>query len=230
MKTLVVVALLSLAPAALAEVPSPAGWRVDETGCASGGPTWTFFADGTVVQAGCGDDCPTVLEGTWKQDGDALKVRYTKRWFGKGEKVAPGPVPSRTIYESYKGMVEAVDAAETVPWTGPEADGGCQTIGRHAALPGARAALKGAFEAQWPDLSARELSRDELAGKSKKELGLMRNEIYASYGHTFRKAEYRKHFAGVKGYAARFSDVSAFLSPVEHKNVALIKEAEKAAK
>lgn len=219
--------LLSLASAAHADVPSPAGFSIDESGCASGGPTTSFFADGSVVKEDCGDDCPSILEGTWKLSGTTITVQYTRAFYGKGDKPAPGPTPARTIYENYAGVSKPVTTTETIEWTGTDAGEGCETIVRHKATPGARAALKGSFVASWPELSARELTRDELAGRSKKELALMRNEIFASYGYIFKKAEYKRHFGAVKGYQARFTDVSQFLSPIEHKNVALIKELEK---
>jgi len=206
----------------------PAGWKIDESGCASGGPTTYFFGEGTVVKEDCGDDCPVVTSGTWKKEGDELVVTWRQRFFGKGSVQSPGPTPARTMYEEYAGKFEALNERESVSWPDDE---GCATASRHDKKdPDPRSFLKSAFVGRFGFTSEREVKSADIAGLSKADLEIMRNEVYARYGHTFKNAKLRKHFEAQPGYVARFTEVSAFLSPLERANVAFILEAEKKAK
>lgn len=230
-RALAVLALLCIPAAALAAPTSPVGYSVDESECASGGPTTYVFADGLVIREDCGDDCPIILEGSWKHQDDILKITWTKRFFGKGLERSEGPTPARTMFDTYAGAFETIKEADDMHWVGPDdADGGCVTIARHDKRPDARAFLRNSLEGRYPFTSTRAVTPADLEGLSADDLEIMRNEIYARYGHTFKNARLRKHFEAQAGYGARFTEVSAFLSPLERDNVSAILAAEKAAK
>lgn len=55
-----------------------------------------------------------------------------------------------------------------------------------------------------------------MASLSKTELRLMRNEIFARHGYIFKSADLRNHFSKQPWYNARYSNVDAMLTPIEH--------------
>jgi hypothetical protein len=207
----------------VAPAPTPAGYTIDESGCASGGPQYHFFSGGHVVVDDCGDDCPFISEGTWTMSGEqGLTVKLTKAYVGKGD--TPVQAASRTIYQNYTAEVRTIDKVETMLWDGGD---GCVAVKKHdLPVASARALLRGGFKGDFPFLLERAVTDADLAGKSKEELGRMRNEIFAAYGHSFKNEALRKHFLGKPGYSPRFVDVTAFLSPMEKANVERIKAAE----
>lgn len=210
----------------VAPAPTPVGFAIDESGCASGGPTYYFFAGGKVVVDDCGDDCPIVNEGTWTLAEQQLTVWLTTAFVGKGS--TPVLAASDTVYESYAGAVVDRPRTDTMLWTGTE---GCTVVKAHTLkVPTARAWLKGGFQGDYGFLSDRPVTPGDLKGKDKLDLVRMRNEVFAAYGHTFKTEALAKHFATKPGYRPRFSDVTAFLTPLEQKNVATIKAAETAVK
>ncbi|PKN57408.1 MAG: hypothetical protein CVU56_11135 [Deltaproteobacteria bacterium HGW-Deltaproteobacteria-14] len=228
-------ALLSLlltlpAASALAAPPSPAGYVIDESDCASGGPSTYFFADGTALKADCGDDCPNVRVGTWKQTSDdTVTLKFTRAFLGKGSNPEDGPVPARTLYKDYTAAVETVSETDTAIWTGPDAaDGGCVAIHKHGRPADVHALLRRDFAGRWPFTATRPVTEADLAGLSRGDLEIMRNEVYARYGHTFVNERLAKHFAAQPDYRPHFKNVSAFLSPLERANVAAIQAAEEA--
>lgn len=80
-----------------------------------------------------------------------------------------------------------------------------------------------------PDSSSRALTAADLAGLSKDELRLARNEIYARHGRIFTSEDLAAYFASKSWYrgtvsAANFSD--NLLSQVEKDNIKLIKQLE----
>jgi hypothetical protein len=222
--------LVAVASPAHAEEPGgwkPGGWKIDASDCASGGPTTWFFEGGDALQEGCGDDCPIILRGTWKRVGDEVRVAWRQRFFGRGSEQSPGPTPARIIYERYDAALEDVATSDTFAWPVDS----CETAARHdqtSADP--RALLRTGFSGRFPFTSERALTPEDLAGRSKADLEVMRNEVYARYGYTFKNARLRKHFEAQPGYRARFAEVSAWLSPLERDNVAAILKAEKAAR
>ena len=78
----------------------------------------------------------------------------------------------------------------------------------------------------YPEGSLRLLTEGDLATKSKSELKIMRNEIFARHGYIFETPAMIKHFANQSWYHGRYADVSSKLSSIERKNVALIKKYE----
>jgi hypothetical protein len=219
---------LLVAPA-LAGPPAatPVGFTIDESECASGGPRIHFFDGGRVVIEDCGEDCPIVAEGTWRLAGSTLTVQRERELAGVGKD--PIMAASRTIFAEYTAVERPSSAVDTYAWEGE--DEGCTKIVRHS-LPSAssRAVLRAGFEREHPEVSDRELDGRDLAGKTKAELSRMRNEVFASYGHSFKNAEVRAYFAQRRGYVARFVDVGALLTPLEKANIERIRAAEQTAR
>lgn len=209
----------------VAPAPTPEGYAIDESQCASGGPTTYFFKGGKVIKVDCGDECPFIMEGTWSMEGEAgLSASFTTAWVGKGKTIAPGPMPSRTMYTDYAAEVRPIQKAETWLWQG---DDGCAVTRKHD-QPAAdvRAILKGKWAYQHPELATRALTAAELEKRSLEELGKMRNEIFAAYGYRFKNAELAAWFEGFPGYRPTYVDVTAFLSPLEKQNAETIKGVE----
>jgi len=71
------------------------------------------------------------------------------------------------------------------------------------------------------------LAAADLAGKSKEDLRLMRNEIYARHGKTFQSADLQKYFSGKCWYKAEPGYSDTMLTPVDRENIRIIQDAEK---
>ncbi|HEX2076253.1 MAG TPA: YARHG domain-containing protein [Longimicrobium sp.] len=75
--------------------------------------------------------------------------------------------------------------------------------------------------------SQRYLTRADVAGLSSWELDLLRNEIYARHGRTFRRQELQSHFDAQSWYRPVYAPDSfneGLLSPVERWNAEFIAE------
>lgn len=71
------------------------------------------------------------------------------------------------------------------------------------------------------------LTPQRLAGYSKAELRLMRNEIAARYGYIFTKgSDMDAHFRAQDWYTPLYRDISPFLTDIEKKNIATIRRME----
>lgn len=79
---------------------------------------------------------------------------------------------------------------------------------------------------RFPDASTRLLDDAELSGMSKQDLKIMRNEIFARHGYVFKTPEMEAYFAAQPWYHQRSADVTAQLSGIEQRNLALIKRHE----
>lgn len=78
-------------------------------------------------------------------------------------------------------------------------------------------------------LSERELTEEDLEGKTKKELELMRNSIYARYGYRFKRDDLFSHFSQFNWYNPTTSDMSTVyssMSGIEKYNIDFIKKHE----
>lgn len=78
-------------------------------------------------------------------------------------------------------------------------------------------------------LSERRLSDDDLADKTKKELEIMRNSIYARYGYKFKREDLLNHFSQYSWYNPTTSDMGAIYNMMndnEKFNVDFIKQHE----
>jgi actin-related protein len=84
------------------------------------------------------------------------------------------------------------------------------------------------YEGDYPYTSTRILSKLEIENmSSRSELKLMRNEIFARYGHKFEpNGRMDQHFTNKNWYQPQHEDVTAFLTDIEIKNVNQIKNTE----
>jgi len=78
----------------------------------------------------------------------------------------------------------------------------------------------------YPEGSNRYLSSSDLSGKSKYDLKIMRNEIFARHGFIFQTNEMQDYFSKQSWYNPRYSDVNNMLTSIEKDNIALIKKFE----
>lgn len=79
----------------------------------------------------------------------------------------------------------------------------------------------------YPQASERLLTEDDLKGMSKAELRVMRNEIMARHGYTFKSNDLWERFINQGWYYPLFKDVSKNLSDIEDQNVKFIQAHEK---
>lgn len=75
-------------------------------------------------------------------------------------------------------------------------------------------------------LLTRRVTYSDIAGKSSKELRIMRNYIYARHNYRFKSADLMKHFRQYDWYSPLYDDVSSDLSSLEMSNVQFIKSYE----
>ena len=75
----------------------------------------------------------------------------------------------------------------------------------------------------YPEASTRLLSYDDLAGMSKGELRIMRNEIFARYGYIFKSQDLINHFSSKRWYQPLYNDVNHRLTRIEKQNADFIK-------
>lgn len=78
----------------------------------------------------------------------------------------------------------------------------------------------------FPEASQRLLTEDDLDHRAPEELELMRNEIYARHGYSFRNALMRTYFSNKDWYMPMGVDVREKLTDNEVKNIQLIKNYE----
>jgi hypothetical protein len=79
----------------------------------------------------------------------------------------------------------------------------------------------------YPETATRRLTYADIAGKSKWELRIMRNEIYARYGYRFGKYDLRNHFKKKSWYKPTTTNGAAdlynnHLTQIERDNVKFI--------
>lgn len=80
---------------------------------------------------------------------------------------------------------------------------------------------------EYPEGSQRELLPEDVENMGKPDLELMRNEIFARHGYCFKRREMRDMFENQDWYIPNNTDVRSVLTPVEKKNIELIKRYEK---
>lgn len=200
--------------------------------CASGGMDYYFFRDFQFI--GRCSDCestPYVEYGSWEQDGREITLTTEMVYEGEPE---GGPIPpcgAVCIYESYRAERYKRKGVETFTYN-PEQEG-CESWkdGAPDWLKEGGYSVHGALrqtdiQRDYTQASNEELTEADLTGMSKAQLRIMRNEIFASYGYSFKSKDLQKHFRerGMYGY---MSDVSAFLSDREIENIELIQKVER---
>ncbi len=75
----------------------------------------------------------------------------------------------------------------------------------------------------YPELSERKLSPEELTGVSEDEKKYMRNEIYMRHGYIFTDEELLIHFAFYPCYEPKYLNVNKYLTEIEKYNIKLLK-------
>jgi len=83
-----------------------------------------------------------------------------------------------------------------------------------------------AVPGNYPQASERLLTNSDIAGLSKWQLKIMRNEIYARHGYIFKTDDMRSYFNQQSWYSPQYEDISTFLSKIEKANIEFIKKHE----
>lgn len=79
----------------------------------------------------------------------------------------------------------------------------------------------------YPQSSTRALTEKDVENLKNEELRLMRNEIYARHGYSFKLADMRGHFEKLDWYMPTAVDITNKLTRIEKNNADLIKRYEK---
>ncbi|HEX7261194.1 MAG TPA: YARHG domain-containing protein, partial [Luteolibacter sp.] len=80
---------------------------------------------------------------------------------------------------------------------------------------------------KYPQSSTRVLAAKDVENLKNEELRIMRNEIYARHGYSFKLADMREHFDKLDWYMPVAIDITTKLTKVEKSNAELIKRYEK---
>jgi hypothetical protein len=85
----------------------------------------------------------------------------------------------------------------------------------------------GSVPGDFPEGSTRYLSYNDVAGLSKWQLSVMRNEIYARHGYIFtQNMAIKNHFERQSWYVPMYYNVDGFLTKTEKYNINFIKQYE----
>jgi serine/threonine protein kinase len=79
------------------------------------------------------------------------------------------------------------------------------------------------YPGKYPEASERELVDSDFIDKSRVELRIMRNEIFARYGYIFKSEDLRDYFNSQDWYSPRFDNVNDMLTDLEKRNADFIK-------
>ena len=83
------------------------------------------------------------------------------------------------------------------------------------------------FSGKYPEASYRTLTSEELSTLDKDELRIMRNEIFARYGYTFRSGgAMEAYFSQQEWYTPKEKNVDTYLTDLEKVNIKLIQSFE----
>jgi hypothetical protein len=200
--------------------------------CASGGIDYYFFEDNTVIGIckGC-EEVPLVQWGNWKQDSKNVYVMLIKQWEGIGVGAPVGPCAAVCSYEKYKAVYKNINKAIEYSigiFDDDYVTEDCSVIkSSNISKTDVYKYLRTNFKGKYPESSEKLLTETELKNIPKKQLKIMRNEIFARYGYIFKTEEMSTYFKKQENYLPVMEDVDAFLSEIEVKNIALIKRLEK---
>ncbi len=78
----------------------------------------------------------------------------------------------------------------------------------------------------YPEASTRYITSNDLRNKSRWQLKIMRNEIYARHGFIFQTREMRNYFNNQSWYNPVYNNVTHMLTSIEKSNIAYIKKFE----
>jgi hypothetical protein len=197
--------------------------------CASGGFDYYFFERKTVISvcSGC-EAIPYIQYGSYEIKGDEIIVKMEEEWLGEGA----GQILSASSinhYERYVAKYSIINEVFSIPLIHLKEgiNEGCEEVKNHQySVANPHNFLRNKLEGKYPETFQRLLTVEDLDGKSKQELRLMRNEIFARYGYIFSSIELNTYFNNQPGYVEFSKNVEAFLSEIEKNNVDLIKQFE----
>lgn len=178
--------------------------------------------------------------GQWTQKGDAIKITWDKALHRIGQgKFTPDPSGANVAdwqgYAQYRYKVQDKLDPTEFSWSMvqgiDESDGGLfllekmsKDIQKNYCIQPLR------IQGLYPIASLQELVPEDLAGLSKEQLGIMRNEIFARHGLIFKTPKMKTHFEKQSWYKGIANNVDNKLSPLELSNIERIKKAEAKAK
>ena len=154
-----------------------------------------------------GNDRP--FRGVYTEEGDKITATLKE----------PGD-------NKYDGVFEVTISKSPLALTGTWAPNNHAQTGRHYSLA-RKNFVYNATAGQYTESSIKQLSADDVNNLYKDELRLMRNEIYARHGYSFKLRDMRELFDNQDWYMPVSSDVRKKLSATELKNEKLIKQYEK---
>ncbi|MEO1055154.1 MAG: YARHG domain-containing protein, partial [Bacteroidota bacterium] len=163
-----------------------------------------------------------VISGDWNDDGTAWVNHYRNLSEVKIDK--DGNFRSK----EYTGQFVIYNDAEAKPclkidnpWSSMLAEGEYE-------LGPKTSSVDEAFAGKFPQASTTILDEEELKSWPSEDLQIMRNEIFARYGYTFRpNGKMDQYFRKQSWYKAHHKDVNSFLTSIEQKNIQLIRKEEK---
>jgi hypothetical protein len=92
---------------------------------------------------------------------------------------------------------------------------------------GKRKNLESSYKGKFIQASTIELTVNDLTGLTPKELQIMRNEIFARYGYTFKEGgEMARYFNNQYWYKPERTEVNELLTELEKSNIQLIQNEE----
>ena len=162
-----------------------------------------------------------IRSGSWPGEGKEWVWTYRNMANLKieGNRIASKEFSGEfVIYDNGKEKIKGLKVFN--PWSSSENDGEWE-VGLQSYV------VKDYFSGKYPQASMRLLGQKELKNVDKKELQIMRDEIFARYGHIFNPGgEMEKHFKAQDWYSPQHKDVTKFLTELEKTNVKVIQEAE----
>ena len=192
---------------------------------------YLFCPDGRVY--GGGSDFMSEF-GTWTRQGADLKINIThilvREGKGKregGQELWAGNVPDWYGYPQYRYTIQSHSNQFTAPSQEDLADNPMSEVRKLSATDLQNYCTQPLrLEGKYPMASVQELCAQDLAGLSKDELQIMRNEIFARHGLIFKTDKMKNYFTKQSWYKPRFDNVDDKLSPLEKKNIEFIKKRE----
>ncbi|AFC26383.1 YARHG domain-containing protein [Saprospira grandis] len=190
--------------------------------------SYYFFDDGRFMYTVNSDYVPSVMTGEWSAQGNKISFKPDAHYYGKPNGPVIPPCGSSCTHADYimemKSYSRAIDPIDIKEGQGEELpfevyEHGLKSSDIHTFLRAKDSKRSSA------EVSNRPLQPSELKNKSLEELRLMRNEVFAAYSYKFKDKALAAHFKA-QGFKSHSSDVTAFLSPLEKDNIALIKQVE----
>lgn len=215
----------------ISALDSPLGLSI-ETGYGSSADIYNFFQDSVIILI-FEDFVDNWWIGKWYMEGDSIIMNFHKSVHqrGIGEPIysdgiidAGGP---HEKFEEYVTDINFIERAFNESWVEFKSGlnkGFHKLIDWNIKYQPEKYDLE--LNGQFPFASYRNLKRNDLSNYTKKELRLIRNEIFARYGLRFKSQDLYEHFINEYWYKPFRENVDLFLSEIEKQNIKLIQELE----